>query len=185
MQTQLMEYYSMVEEKVRKVRKRRKPLTEEQKAERRERLAKAREAKAPPKYLTVHPSVRELPEDHYLSLSKVRGWLKKNKNERSRLQTMIRRKQDDRKIRSDFLRIDTYCHNIDAYIRSGVWLDLFYGEDQQHKVKMQCLHMAYDENGQPKRSVGTWYPDIGTYTQEMYEMDRGVDKTSKKKRKKK
>ena len=45
----------MAEEVKKKIRRRRKPLTEEQKAERRERLKKAREAKAPPKYVTVHP----------------------------------------------------------------------------------------------------------------------------------
>ena len=72
----------MAEEVKKKIRRRRKPLTEEQKAERRERLKKAREAKAPPKYVTVAPSVRALPDDHYLSLAKVRGWLKKNKQER-------------------------------------------------------------------------------------------------------
>ena len=50
MQTKQTEYSKMV-------KRRRKPLTEEQKAERRERLAKAREAKAPPKYVSVDPAV--------------------------------------------------------------------------------------------------------------------------------
>lgn len=167
----------MAEEVKKKIRRRRKPLTEEQKAERRERLKKAREAKAPPKYVTVAPSVRALPDDHYLSLVKVRGWLKKNKTERQRLKTMIRRKQDDRKIRSDYLRIDTYCQNMDTYIRNGVWLDLFYGEDQQHKIQYAVIHMAYDKDGNPKRDVGYWYPDLnGVWTKEMDDEDKQVNK---------
>lgn len=175
----------MAEEVKKKIRRRRKPLTEEQKAERRERLKKAREAKAPPKYVTVHPDVRSLPDDHYLSLVKVRGWLKKNKLERQRLATMIRRKQDDRKIRSEFQRIDTYCSNIDTYIKNGVWLDLFYGEDQQHKVTYKVLHMAYDKDGNPKRDVGYWYPDIGVWTKEMAEADKPLVAPARKKRRKK
>ena len=58
-------------------------LTEKQKEQRRELLAKARENKAPPKYVTVAPTVRELPDDHKLSLKNARGWIKTNKDKTS------------------------------------------------------------------------------------------------------
>ena len=66
-----------------KIRKKRKPMTEEQKAAAAERLAKARENRAPAQNLYVHESVRELPDDHALSLKKVRGWIKTQKDIRS------------------------------------------------------------------------------------------------------
>ena len=64
-----------------KIRRRRKPMTEEQKAAAVERLRKAREAKAaanPTKPANVCDHVLNLPEDHYLSYVKVKGWIKSN-----------------------------------------------------------------------------------------------------------
>ena len=72
-----------------KYRKARKPLTEAQKAERRERLAKARASKKPPKYVAVSPEVRDLPDDHPVSLKKVREWIKTNKDERDGLRKIL------------------------------------------------------------------------------------------------
>jgi hypothetical protein len=34
--------------------------------------------------------------------------------------------------------------------------------------------MAYRSDGTPKRTVGIWYPDIGTYTIEMEEEDNAT-----------
>ena len=48
---------SQVPGPVKKTRKRRKPLTEEEKADRVDRLAKARAAKKEPQHVSVHPSV--------------------------------------------------------------------------------------------------------------------------------
>jgi hypothetical protein len=157
-----------------KAKKRRKPLTEEQKEERRERLVKAREAKAEPKYVTVHYSVRELPDDHYLSLMNVRAWLKKNKQDRQRLKSMINRKLGDKSTTAEYYRRDTYVQNLESYIRTGIWSDLFYGEDQENIIQYKCTSMAYHADGTPKRSLHTWYPDIGEYTREMANADANV-----------
>ena len=70
------------EEPVKKVRKRRKPMTEEQRVAAAERLAIAREErfkKTPPKYKNIHPSVLAKPEDHTFSLKNVRQWIKTQK----------------------------------------------------------------------------------------------------------
>ena len=55
-----------------KTRKRRKPMTPEQKAAAAERLAKAREKRAkenPPKYSSIHPSVVAKPDDDPMYLN--------------------------------------------------------------------------------------------------------------------
>ena len=45
-----------------------------------DKMAKARAAKKPAEYKNVHPDVKELDDDNYLSLKKVKEWEKHNKN---------------------------------------------------------------------------------------------------------
>ena len=62
-----------------KVRRKRKPMSEEQRAAAAERLAIAREKrfeKNPPKYKNIHPSVLAKPDDDTFSLKNVRQWIK-------------------------------------------------------------------------------------------------------------
>ena len=63
-----------------KIRKRRKPMTEEQKQAAAARLEKAREARAAknPDYgqSGIHVSLRDLPEDHPAHPNKVKRWIK-------------------------------------------------------------------------------------------------------------
>ncbi len=64
------------------VRKKRKPMSEEQRPAAAERLAIAREKRLrenPPKYKNVHPSVLAKPDDHTFSLKNVRQWIKTQK----------------------------------------------------------------------------------------------------------
>ena len=62
-----------------KVRKKRKPMTPEQRLAAAERLEKARAAKAPAKKQSIHQNVISLPDDHPLSAQKVKNWIKSNK----------------------------------------------------------------------------------------------------------
>ena len=59
-----------------KPKKKRKPMTEEQRKAAAERLAVARAKKAPSQNTSIHPSVLALPDDHYLSYKNVKGWIK-------------------------------------------------------------------------------------------------------------
>jgi len=165
-------------------KKKRKPLTEKQKEERRKNLAAAREMKSPPKYVSVAPNVRELPDDNPLSLKNTRKHIKTNKDERARLRKILRT-SNDRKVQDLYNRIDNYVQNMEYFVRNGIWLDLFYGENQENRIGFRCLTPAYDSNGNVKRSVGVWYSDTGLYTKEMYETDTGTYKPVKPKRRKK
>ena len=166
------------------VKKRRKPLSEKQKVERRKRLAAAREMKSPPKYVSVAANVRELPDDDPLSLVNTRKHIKTKKEERLRLRKILR-SSNDRKVQDQYNRLDNYVQNMEYYVRNGLWLDLFYGENQENKIGFKCITPAYDSNGNMKRTVGVWYSDTGLYTREMYETDTGTYKPSKPKRRKK
>ena len=169
-----------------KVRKRRKPMTEEQRRAASERLEKARAARAAknPDYgqSGIHPTLRNLADDHPAHPKKVRQWIKTQKE----LATSERKsaKQGVKGAYSKQCIHEAYVRNLVKYLRDGDYVDMFYGEYMEHQVKRKCVAMAYESDGTPKREVGVWYPDIGTYTQEMYNEDRGiVSEPPKKKRK--
>ena len=166
-----------------KKRKPRKPMTEDQKAAASERLAKAREAKLEknPDYgqTNIHESLRNLPDDHQLSPIKVKKWIKVQqeyaKSERAAVRQKI--KGADAKLSSH----EGYIRNMQKYLRDGTWVDMFYGDQQQGKIRNRCVRLAYywygPRKGQPKRDVGTFYPDMGcTYTQEMLEEEYGNER---------
>jgi hypothetical protein len=167
-----------------KKRKPRKPMTDEQKAMASERLAKAREAKLEknPDYgkSSIHESLRNLPDDHQLSPIKVKKWIKVQqeyaKSERAAVRQNV--KGADAKLSNH----EGYIRNMQKYLRDGDWVDMFYGDQQQGKIRNRCIRLAYywygPKKGEPKRDVGTFYPDMGcTYTQEMLEEEIGYERS--------
>lgn len=172
-----------------KVRKRRKPMTEEQKQAAVERLEKAREARAAknPDYgvSNVHHSLRNLPEDYYLHPKKVKAWIKTQKEIVSSERASER--QNIKGAKSKRCNAEAYIRDMKTYLRSGDWISYFYGEYEQNKTKLRSVALAYYSDGTPKRNVGVYYPDMGCeYTQEMHNEDRGIikDETPKRKRRK-
>ena len=152
-----------------KVRKRRKPMTEEQRRAASERLG-------------IHPTLRDLQDDHPAHPKKVRQWIKTQKELAASERKSV--KQGVKGAYSKQCIHEAYVRNLVKYLRDGDYVDMFYGEYMEHQIKRKCVAMAYESDGTPKRDVGVWYPDIGTYTQEMYNEDRGiVSEPPKKKRK--
>ena len=72
-----------------------------------------------------------------------------------------------------------FIRYIEHYIKTGDWIGMFSGRDDQNKVIPKCVAMAYYPDGTPKRNVGVFYPDIkAVWTKEMNELDyRGEDGT--------
>lgn len=162
-----------------KPKRKRKPLTEEQKEVLRERMAKAREARGPAKNLSFHESIRDLPDNHPLSPAKVKVWLKEQKQLLASFGKQGGQDKDP-KIRKQYWDTDTYIFNLRKYLNDGVWLDHRYGGSRQNNIKMNSVAMAYEKDGTPKRTVGVYYPDIGEiYTKEM-DMDKYADGTREK-----
>ena len=156
---------------VKKTRKRRKPMSSEQKAAAAERLKLAREKRMrenPPEYKSIHPDVLKHDEDHPWHHLKIKQWIKTQKEllraERANVRAKV--KGAEAKVAST----EGYIRNLETYLKTGTYLDLFWGEYQQNRCKQVCLHMAYYADGTPKRSVGVWYPDIQCeWTKEMEE----------------
>jgi hypothetical protein len=156
-----------VPSKPKKIRKKR-IMTEEQKQAARDRLAKARENRGPSTNKLIAESVRNLPDEDKLSLKNVRPWLKENKELLASMRSF--KDSKDSKERGSYQRVETYVSNIESYLRNGVWVDLFYGPQQQNKIKQRVMlnGMAYYANGKPKRTVGVWYEDLAQeWTKEM------------------
>jgi len=156
-----------------KKRKTRKPMSAEQKAAAAERLAKAREKRLkenPPEYKSIHPDVLAKGDDHAWSHKKVKEWIKTQKALASAERASARKNVKGALAKQ--MQHEGYVRNMETYLRTGTWLDMFWGEYQQNRVKNVCLVMAYHPDGTPKRNIGTWYPDIGCeWTREMEEED--------------
>ena len=118
---------------MKKERKKRKPMTEEQKAKARENLAKARAAKGPPKTSSVHPSVAELPDDHPLSEVKVKQWLKFQTDKLKSIKNQ--RDSKDSGQRLEYQVTENYVKNLRVYLKDNVWLDHRYGERGENKME--------------------------------------------------
>ena len=149
-------------EPVKKVRKKRKPMSPEQRAAAAERLAKAREKRMkenPPTYKNVCASVLAIPDDKPMSLKSVRKWIKTQKELMSAERKAMR--QDVKGATARFHSHQTYIANLEKYLRDGDYVDDYYGEYQQSKIKWRCALPAYDKEGNQKRTHGVFYEDLG------------------------
>ena len=168
-----------------KKRKPRKPMTEVQRAAAAKRLEKAREKRAEknPDYgmSGVHESLHDLPDDHYLSPKTVKQWSKTQKDLMTAERAGVRQN-----IKGAIARLanhEGYIRNMQRYLRDGDWVDNFYGEHQEKKMGWRCIALAYDKDGNPKRDIGIFYPDMGcVYTQEMFNEEEGIPDDGPRKR---
>lgn len=145
-----------------KVKRRRKPMTEEQRLAAVERLAKARAKRAasnPPQYKNVHPDVLALPEDDTFSFKNVRGWLKHQQELLTAQKLSF--KQGEKGALAKVASTEGYIKNINAYITSNCWVDDYYGENRDNRMVRTCIALAYDKDGNPKREKDVFYPDLG------------------------
>ena len=169
-----------------KKRKKRKPMTEEQRVAAAARLEKAREKRKEqnPDYgqSSLSTELRDLPDDHALHPKKIKEWIKTQKGLASSVRGEVRQKIKGAEAR--LLIHEGYIKNMQRYLRDGDWVDNFYGEHQQNRITHRCVAMAYEDDGTPKRSVGVFYPDLGCiYTQEIFNEEKGISDGGSTKRK--
>ena len=164
-----------IERKPMKVKRTRK-ISEEQREALRERMKEMRKKRKPAEYKNINERVLALPDDDNYSFKRVKGWIKHNKEMVAALGKQGRGRyvgEKERRIaenqaasRKSYIR---YCEH---YLKTGDWIGMFSGQDEEHKVIPRCVVMAYYPDGTPKRSVGVFYPDIGAvWTNGMNEKD--------------
>ena len=138
-----------------KIRKKRKPMTEKQRQAAAKRLEKAREKRAAknPDYgmSGIHHSLRDLPDDHPAHPKKVKVWIKTQKE-----LAASERRADKQGVKGAYAKQcshEGYVRHLIKYLRDGDYVDMFYGEYQEHLVKLRNVAMAYHADGMPKRTV--------------------------------
>ena len=165
----------MTRKKIKPIKKTRK-LSEEHKEKLRTRLAEMRAKKKPAEYKNIAKSVLALPDDDTYSFKNVKEWIKENKLQVSALGQQARNKSGTSKDKQTSSNLadskKAYIRYCEYYLRSGDWIGMFSGANEEHKVVPKCVAMAYYPDGTPKRSVGVWYPDIEmVWTNEMDESE--------------
>ena len=121
-----------------------------------DKMAKARAAKKPPSYKNIHEDVKALPDDNTLSVKNVKEWEKHNKDRVKECKKLMRRmtKGKDRTLlEREVENRSVYLININKYLDTSTWLDLFYGKNQEHKTRYRPIAYAYDEEGYIKTNV--------------------------------
>ena len=121
-----------------KPRKRRKPMTAAQRVAAAERLEKARAMKAPAQNHSIHPEVLAKPDDDFLSVKNVRSWIKSSKEQLSSLKSEMRR--DVKGAKAKVHSKEGYIRNMQHYLKHGDWIDDFYGEYEEKKVRWKTIH---------------------------------------------
>ena len=135
--------------------KKKRKLTPEQKAAAAERLAKARANRAPSELKSVHPAVRDLPDDHNLSYKNIKVWIKTTQAKLATAKSEV--KAGNKEANAKKIKLETYLSNLQSYIRTGVWVDLFWGEHMEHKMGWKCVAPAYDKDDLMKMNPNTAY----------------------------
>ena len=104
-----------------------------------DKMAKARAAKKPPTYKNIHPDVKALDDDHYLSVKNVKEWEKHNKERVKELKPLIRKAtgKEERELRRELFNREGYLKSISTY----------FDKDQAQKTKWKTLVPAYDSEG--------------------------------------
>jgi len=153
--------------KKKKVRKPRKPMTEKQRVAAAKRLEKARKVRAAknPEYgmSGIHESLRDLPDDHFISPVRVKQWIKTQRDiiKSERANVRLKMKGAVATLASH----EGYVRNMNKYLRDGDWIDDFYGEYMDKRIRRKCVALSYywtgEKAGLPKRDVGVFYPDLG------------------------
>ena len=144
--------------------KRTRKISEAQREALRERMKDMRKKRKPAEYKNVSERVLALPDDDNYSFKSVKGWIKHNKEMVAALSKQGRGRhvgeKEQRKVESQAASRKAYIRYCVHYLKTGDWIGIFSGQDEEHIVVPRCVVMAYYPDGSPKRSVGVFYPDI-------------------------
>jgi len=165
----------VVERKPMKVKRTRK-ITEEQREALRQRMTEMRKKRKPAEYKNVNKTVLALPEEDEYSFKNVKEWIKESKDLVSQYNKQARSAKNspsDRQIASNLAdNKRAYIRMCEHYLKTGDWIAMFSGKNEEHKVISKCIAMAYYPDGIPKRTVGVFYSDINmVWTKDMDESE--------------
>ena len=160
-----------------RLRKKRKPMTEEQRLASSENLRKAREARVaanPPVYKNVHPDVLALSEEDTFCRANIMEWIKHQKEV-----LVITRNEIRNSIKGAEARLASctaYIRGLENYLTSGTYGDMMYGPNRDQPVKFTCITPAFHPDGTQKKSFGVFYPNDPDWVGEVKYVDGPTSK---------
>ena len=78
------------------------------------------------------------PDEYFLSVKNVRSWIKSSKEQLSSFKSEMRR--DVKGAKAKVYSKEGYIRNMQHYLKHGDWIDDFYGEYEEKKVKWKTIH---------------------------------------------
>ena len=102
----------------------------------------------------------------------MKGWIKESKEQVAAFNKTARSfrstPQDKQKASNLADSKKAYIRYCEHYLKTGDWIGLKSGKNEEHIVIPKCIAMAYYPDGTPKRTVGVYYPDLhAVWTKEM------------------
>ena len=137
-----------------KTRKKRKPMTEEQRTAASKRLAIARAKKKPAQYKNIHPTILALDDDDAFSMVSVKEYIKQTKDKITGLRTSIRLKEKG--AIAEMASVMAYKRHCEQYLKDGIWSLDFVGVDEERRVGWKTIAPAFDSDGIMKTGSDLW-----------------------------
>ena len=111
----------------------------------RQKMAKLRAMRKPPKLTNVHHTVKSLPESNTLSYANVKNWIKTQESivktaritERS-IKSEVSQKDKDTAFRTR-IGAQSYIRAIKRYITTGDWSSMYYGEFEEKLMQWSTV----------------------------------------------
>tara|TARA_R110002020_G_scaffold387634_1_gene598414 strand:- start:200 stop:622 length:423 start_codon:yes stop_codon:yes gene_type:complete len=93
----------------------------------------------------IHKDIKNISDNHFLSLNKIKEWYKHNEERRKELRKLYRK---DKSYYTELDLCEGYLKDIRHYLTHGDWISDFYGKEMENKTQWVVLHS----------SKGTPYP---------------------------
>ncbi len=118
----------------------------------------------------------------------VEGWIKTQQEFLKEAKRTAWANRKDNKIKNaeaEVKSIEGYIRHLKYYLKHGDYPDMYYGPNANQLISYRCVAMAYDKDGTVKRTVNTFYPDLGRkWTQQDQQDLRGPVEHKKRTRRK-
>ena len=85
----------------------------------------------------IHKDIKNISDNHFLSLNKIKEWYKHNEERRKELRKLYRK---DKSYYTELDLCEGYLKDMRHYLTHGDWISDFYGKEIENKIQCVVLH---------------------------------------------
>jgi len=85
----------------------------------------------------IHKDIKNISDNHFLSLNKIKEWYKHNEERRKELRKLYRK---DKSYYTELDLCEGYLKDMRHYLTHGDWISNFYGKEMENKIQWVVLH---------------------------------------------